>query len=194
MIPQDHERYSMIRLFEAFIAALARLIDNDSVLFTWRKNHITISHRLAQHLEQVMFKELPVHHQEAYVVDLCVPILEDSRAIAPDILVHNRSGKENHRLMAIVCREGYLTEKELLNLHEFKNEAGCYLTLAIAFLPQKDYILIYRADETTIDYYHFFHAEKHCQLFRRRQISDVVSDRRQLKLDIKTRKRSVPLQ
>jgi len=184
----------MIRLFETFIVALGRLVDNDSVLFTWRKNHITISHRLAQHLGQVMFEELPVRHQEAYIVDLCVPVLEDTRAIAPDILIHDRNEKEPHRLMAVVCREGYLTEKELLNLHDFKVEAGCHLTLAVAFLPQKDYILIYRADEATIDYYHFFYEEKHCQLFKRRQISDVVSDSRQLKLGIKTtRQRSALL-
>ncbi|MDD3366709.1 MAG: hypothetical protein PHS67_05565 [Sphaerochaetaceae bacterium] len=193
MILHEHERYGMIRLFETFIAALARLVDNDSVLFTWPKNHITISHRLAQHLEQVMFGELPVRHQEAYVVDLCVPILEDFRALIPDILVHNRKEKEGQRLIAITCRTGYLTEKELLYLHDFKNKAGCHLTLAIAFLPQKDYMLIYRADETTIDYYHFFREEKHCQLLKRRQISD-VGDRHQLKLGIKTGKRSVPRQ
>ena len=125
---QEHERYSMIRLFETFIAALSRLIDNDRALFSWRKNHIAISHRLAQHLEQVMFGELPVRHQEEYVVDLCVALLEDARALVPDVLVHNRNEKEHHRLMAIVCREGYLTEKELLHLHALKNEAGCLLT------------------------------------------------------------------
>lgn len=193
MMGQEHERYGMIRLFETYILALSHLVDQDSVLFHWRKNRMAISHRLAQHLEQGLFGALPPSQRENFLVDLCAPIMDESQGLIPDILVHDRQERDPKRLMAVVCRDGYLTEQELMGLHDLKTKAGCELTLAIAFLPLKEYMLIYRADETTIDYYHFLRSEKHCQLLKRRQISDVSTDAHQLKLGIKSRKRSVPL-
>ncbi len=186
----EHERYGMIRLFETYIQALSELVDRDSALFVWKKNRIAVSHRLAQHLEQGLFGALGVQHRNEYLVDLCAPIMDDPRALIPDIVVHDRGEKKAHRLMAIVCREGYLTENELLGLHEMKMKGDCELTLAMALLPDKEYILIYRANEATIDYYHFLRTEKHCQLFRRREIGDMPLDTHQLKLGIKSRKRS----
>ena len=191
---QEHERYGMIRLFETYILALSHLVEQDVALFHWRRNRMAVSHRLAQHLELSLFGALPPHQRDNFFVDLCAPIMDDAHALIPDILVHNRKESEPHRLMAVVCRDGYLTEQELLGLHALKTKAGCELTLAIAFLPLKEYMLIYRADETTIDYYHFLRLEKHCQLFKRRQISEVPTDSHQLKLGIRTGKRSSLLQ
>jgi hypothetical protein len=194
MNPLEHERYGKIRLFETYIRALASLVDYDSALLSWKKNRVSLSHRLAQHLEQGLFGTLGSHHRSSFLVDMCAPIVDDSRALVPDIVVHDRNSKEPNRLMAIVCREGYLTEEELVQLHALKTNGHCELTLAMAFLANKEYFLIYRADDTTIDYYHFLIHEKHCQLFKRRQISDVAIDAHQLKLGIKTRKRFAPHQ
>lgn len=192
MKTQEHERYSMIRLFEIYISALSRLVDQDSGLFLWRRNRMAVCHRLAHHLEQGLFGALPPEQQKEFSVDMCVPISGDSRTVVADILVHNRSAADPQRLMAVVCREGYLTEEELLSLHNLKTETGCELTLAVAFLPQKGYMLIYRADETRIDYYHFNRIGKHCQLLKRRQVSDLSGDGNQLKLGIKTARQPVP--
>ena len=186
----EHERYGMIRLFETYIQALSELVDRDSALFLWKKNRIAVSHRLAQHLEQGLFGTLGPQHKNEYLVDHCAPIVDEPRALIPDIVVHDRGEQEPHRLMAIVCRESYLTEDELLGLHEMKMKGNSDLTLAMALLPDREYILIYRANEASIDYYHFLRTEKHCQLFRRRQIDDVPLDAHQLKLGIKSRKRS----
>jgi hypothetical protein len=190
----EDERYGMIRLFETHIHALSLLVEQDSSLFSWRRNRMAVCHRLARHLEQGLHDSFNLQQRNRYFVDLCAPIMEDAHAMIPDIVVHDRDQQEPQRLMAIVCREGYLSEQELLDLHELKTKGNCELTLGMAFLPNKEYILIYRADETTIDYYHFFRTEKHCQLFKRRQISEVSADRSQLKLDIKSRKRSYPHQ
>ena len=96
-----------------------------------------------------MFGELPVREQEGFVVDLGYPLEE--RSLNPDILIHNRSGNAEERLMGIVCRSRYLTTQELLKLHALKSR----LALAIAFLPYKDYFLICRSDEGAIAGCHF---------------------------------------
>lgn len=185
----EDERYGMIRLFETHIHALSLLVEHDELLFSWKRNRLAICHRLARHLEQGLYDNFNLQQRNSFFVDLCAPIMDDANAMVPDIVVHNRDMKEPQRLMAIVCRDGYLSEQELLDLHDIKIKGNCELTLGMAFLPNKEYILIYRADETTIDYYHFFRNEKHCQLFKRIQISEVSADARQLKLDIKSRKR-----
>ena len=188
----EHERYGMIRLFETQIHALSQLVDQDGQLFSWRRNRMAVCHRLAHHLEQGLHPGFSTQQKHTLFVDMCAPVLDEPNAMLPDIVVHNRNMREPVRLMAIVCREGYLSEQELLDLHAMKVRGNCELALGLAFLPNKEYILIYRADETTIDYYHFLRNEKHCQLFRRRQVSEVSADARQLKLDIKSRRRPSP--
>ncbi|MFA7643504.1 MAG: hypothetical protein WCY74_09505 [Sphaerochaetaceae bacterium] len=188
----EHERYGMIRLFETYILAVSRLVEHDGALFGWRRNRVAICHRIATHLQEGLFGTFSLAQRQRYVVDMGASLLEDPQSLVADIVVHDRGAQEPHRLMAIVCREGYLTESELLGLHELKVKGNCELTLAMAFLPQKDYMLIYRADETSIDYYHFLREEKHCQLLKRRQIGDVHADGRQLKLGIKDGRGSSP--
>jgi hypothetical protein len=189
---QEHERYGMIRLFETYISALSRLMEQDALLFTWRRNRVAVSHRLAHHLNEGLSDLFFPSQRKRIVVDMGAAVLEEARALIPDILVHDRDPSDPHRLMAIVCREGYLTEEELWALHELKVTGSCELTLAMAFLPQKDYMLIYRADGTAIDYYHYIGQEKHCHLLKRREISDVSSDARQLHLAIKESPKSAP--
>jgi hypothetical protein len=184
----DHERYGKIRLFETFIRALSALVDEDDALFSWKKRRIAITHRLALHLDHGFAEAFPATKESPLAVDMGAPVSDDSRIMIPDILVHNRTQSSPRPLMAVVCREGYLTEQELIELHELREESACELTLAISFLVARDYMLIYRFDETTIDYYHFLRHEKHCQLFRRRELGDLPSDAHQLKLAIRTRK------
>lgn len=189
---QDNERYGMIRLFETYILALSRLVEQDAELFGWKRNRLAVGHRLAHHLQEGLFGAFTSSQRNRYVVDMGAMVLNEPLALIPDILVHERGAKDPHRLMAIVCREGYLTESELWSLHELKVAGSCELTLAMALLPQKEYILVYRADGSSIDYYHFLTKEKHCQLLKKRQISDVSADAHQLKLGIKGSPRSVP--
>lgn len=188
----EHERYGMIRLFETYIQALSRLVDQDSPLFGWRRNRVAVCHRLASYLQDGLFGALGPTQRQSYAVDMAVVLSDEGQDLMPDILVHDRKESEAHRLMAIVCREGYLTEAELWGLHELKVNGGCELTLAMALLPQKEYLLIYRADEHAIDYYHFLKSEKHCHLLKRREIGDVNADARQLKLGIKNARGSAP--
>lgn len=186
----DHERYGKIRLFETFIQALSDLVDEDEVLFSWKKRRIAITHRLAVHLDHGFTEAFSSTKEAPPFVDMCAPIIDDSKIMIPDILVHHRTKNVPQHLLAVVCKEGYLTEQELLELHELRKVSQCELTLALSFLAPRDYLLIYRFDETTIDYYHFLRHEKHCQLFRRRELSDLPSDVHQLKLAIKTRQGS----
>ncbi len=188
MKPLDSERYGMIRLFEACISALSLLVEHDSQLFTWRRGRIAVCHRLAHHLEHLLFSAGKPEKSKGYHLDLCATIPGEARVLTPDILLHNRDIENPVRSMAIVCREGYLSESELRSLHELKTKAGCDLTLAIAFLSQKDYLLIYRADDTRIDYYHFSRTEFHCQLLKRRDVVELSDDSHQLKLGMKIRK------
>lgn len=179
----ENERYGMIRLFEATIASLALLCEHDKQVFTWKRRRIPLSHCLANHLKTYLSSR--TDHQgfaTGMYIDMCVPV---GTALVPDILVHNRNTLAPARDLAIVCRDDYLSEQELKELHDLKTAAECELTLAVAFLPQKEYLLLYRADEGRIDYYHFLTATYHCQLLKRRDLSELSTDRRQLKLGMK---------
>ncbi len=86
-----------------------------------------------------------------------------------------------------LAAKGICREAELKALHELKVKADCELTLAIAFLPQKEYLLIYRADNTRIDYYQFQSDRLHCHLLKRRDVIEHSDDSHQLKLGMKVR-------
>jgi hypothetical protein len=185
MKPLENERYGMIRLFEACISALALLVEQDAQLFTWKRGRIAICHCLSQHLEHLVFSNGQNGQNQKYFFDLYASIGGGISRLVPDILLHNRNEAEPERRMAIVWREGYLSEEELGALHDLKNKALCDLTLAIALLPQKDYLLIYRADESRIDYYHFNKTDAHCYLLKQREVCELSTDKSQLRLGIK---------
>ncbi|MFA6706902.1 MAG: hypothetical protein WCR91_03295 [Sphaerochaetaceae bacterium] len=188
MIHLEHERYSMIRLFEACVSSLALLVELDKLLFSWRRPRIAICHRLAHYLEQTIFGQIHPSKPDEYVFDLSAPVGgPEFRTVNPDILLHNRDTDHPIRPMAIICRDDYLSEQELNLLQLLKTKAQCTLSLAIAFLPQKPYLLIYRADDEWIDYYHFERENSHCHLLRRRDMGELIDDGNQLKLGIKRR-------
>lgn len=174
----EEERYGMIRLFETFVSSLARLLEQDSILFSLQRNRLAVCHRLAYYIEQTLSKsDCPKE-----CVDLCVYQPKAFGKIVPDILIHNRSEKDPRRPLAVVIREGYLSTEELIALHYLKVQANCALVLAVAFLSGKNYILIYRANGSHIYYYHFNKEDYHCQLLKSRQINEIPGDMRQLKL------------
>jgi len=188
MKAQDNERYSMIRLFETFIHSLSCVSSKDEYLLTQSSMRIPFSFRLASILQ----KELMPQLSDDYYIDMGLKATDDSKALVPDILVHNRNDIHRETLMAIVCRNGYLSESELVALHTLRNSSACDLTLAVAILPQQKYFLIYRTDEMFVDYYHFYIEHQHCSFLKRREIGDLEIDEKQLTLSISSKKRASP--
>jgi hypothetical protein len=180
----------MIRLFDACIASVALLVQYDTALLSLRKSHIPMCYRLAHYLENTLLPDPHSPETEGLVIDLGVQIANDSKTLVPDILLHDRNQEHPTRPLAIMCKEDYLTEQELEMLYDLKSRSLCNLPLAIAFLPQKPYVLIYRADEGWIHYYHFDVESSHCSLIRRREMNEAVDDSQQLRLAIKHRRHS----
>ena len=188
MKSQDSERYSMIRLFETFIHSLSCVCEQDSYLFNQPSMKIPFSFRLASTLQKEVMPLLP----DSYFIDMAIAATTEAKALIPDILIHDR-GKENKDvLLAIVCKNGYLSEQELIGLHTLKNSSTCDLALGVAILPQQDYLLIYRSDEMFVDYYHFYKEQQHCSFLKRREIGDLEIDEKQLKLPISMKKKVSP--
>lgn len=181
---EESNHYQIIDLFKAFISAVDLLVNNDKELFSYKRNRLTIAHRLALYLQETLLKESPLE-KENYFLDMAIPILKEKKALIPEILLHNRDDKNHLKLLAAVCRDRYLTEAELLSLHSLKVKGECSLALAVTVFEDKDYLLIYRASESFIDYYHFYINDKQYSLLKRRNIEGESYEKRQLKLPIK---------
>ncbi len=136
---------SRIKVFEIFTKALVSLETQDRALFSWPRNRISLAHALALHLHEEL-------GSSPYSVDLCPVISRSKKTINPDILVHNR--ETDHHLLSILCRNEYLTEAEQKELSTIK-ALGCDYVTAVSFLPQRNYILVYIANENGMEYYHF---------------------------------------
>jgi hypothetical protein len=186
MMEQTSERYSMIHLFENFIHSLGTLVVKDQYLLTQPSSNRALAFRLAIYLEQELEKLL----QEGYFVDMGIPLSNVAKKIVPDILIHNREDEPSDVLLSVVTRNGYLSEKELLSLNTLKTSTQANLTLAIAILPQQEYLLIYRIDEDFVDYYHFYVQDKHCSFLKRREIGELEIDEKQLTLSISSKRKS----
>ena len=108
--------------------------------------------------------------------------------------MHNR--QSGHQILAIVCRNDYLTEqeqKDLSSLMEGNPQEGtsCDLVLAVSFMPQRSYMLIYIANDDGVEYYHFDRNLMIMEPVRRRTIEEELNDREQPTLvKIKRRRRS----
>lgn len=182
-----NERYSQIRLFDACLKALEKLEERDSVLFGWRRARFAISHRLAQYLEQILFPSQAEGFSEGFVFDINAPIKLEKSTVTSDILLHDRNQK---RAMALMWRNSYLTNSDLATLVQLKAETGCTLVLAIARLVYKPYMLIYRINEQSIDYYHYFHGSGgRCEFSRQRSLDLLAGEDLQLTLGIKRRRK-----
>jgi len=172
--------YEIIHLFDKFVTGLTTLVENDKQLFFWRRNRIPVSHRLALYLQNELLKD----QDQNMFVDMGLPILKEKGSLVADIIFHDRNEEKKDSLMAIICRDRYLTESELLDLHLLKIKGGCELPLALTILPEKSYALIYRASNSSIDYYHYIYDLKNISLLKKRAVELSANAQRELKLPI----------
>ncbi|MGI5910661.1 MAG: hypothetical protein ACOX6K_09880 [Sphaerochaetaceae bacterium] len=195
----ENERYGKIRLFEIFVDALRNLVQEDNELFSWPRNKAAVVHRLADHLHAALRRDLSLHGDDSsrtyldlpgrQYVDVGVQFSIGTKTFSPDILLHDRSKDRPVRPLAIVCRDSYLSENEQTSLHELQETGDCELVLALSFLPQKNYLLIYRADDYRMEYYHFLRDELNCVILKRRELDGQQDDEQQLKLGISPRRK-----
>jgi hypothetical protein len=182
-------RYTNILLFDAFEGALNHLITEDSELFGWNKAKASIAHCFASHLQRELRNVLGLSLDSSSNTYLALPqnmkvdIFPTVGTVPVDLLLHDR--KEN-RPLAVVFHNDYLNKNQMDTLRKLQG-LGCSLVLAVAFLPQKDYILIYRSNGPRIDYYHFNKQDKMSSLFMQKEM-DKDSGNLQLSLGIKNRK------
>ena len=165
-----------IKVFETFGTALKNLETQDGILYSWPRNRIALSHALAQHLQELVSKQ-----DQSLCVDMCPVLNRSSKAINPDILVHNR--QTGLQALAVVCRNEYLTESEQEDLIRFRESSRCELILALSFMVQKNYMLIYVATEDRIEYYHFDRNSLTIEPVRKRDLGGKQEDKDQLTLD-----------
>lgn len=168
-------RRTRITAFGTFGKALALLEEQDGVLYTWPRNRIALSHALADHIRDL------ISGSGNLSVDLCPVFTRSSKALNPDILVHDRAG--GHQVLAVICRNEYLTEGEQDELIRFRRESKCELVLALSFMTQKNYMLIYVANEDRVQYYHFDRNSLTMEPVRMRNLGDTSVSDGQLTLD-----------
>lgn len=163
---------SKIRVFDAFGKALRLLETEDGLLYSWPRNRIALSHALAGHLKDILSPSNP-----NISADLCPVLTRSSKALNPDILLHNRA--TGQQFLSIVCRNEYLTEAEQKELIEFRKESKCELVLALSFMTQKNYMLIYATTEDRIEYYHFDRNSQTLEPVRKRTIESKADGKEQ---------------
>ena len=166
---------SKIKAFDIFGKALRLLDSRDKALYSWPRNRLALSHALAMHLSTLTDPKLKLS------VDLCPFLNRSPKALNPDILVHNRETKT--QILAIICRTDYLTESEQDELIRFRRESKCDLVLALSFMVQKNYMLIYVANEDRIEYYHFERNSQTMEPVRSRSLETQADTAEQLTLD-----------
>ena len=166
---------SKIKAFDTFGKALCLLESQDRELYSWPRNRLALSHALAMHISSL------IDQKQKLSVDLCPVLNRSPKALNPDILVHNRDTKT--QLLAIICRTDYLTESEQDELIRFRRESKCDLVLALSFMVQKNYMLIYVANEDRIEYYHFERNSQTMEPVRSRSLETQADTAEQLTLD-----------
>ncbi|MGP1508694.1 MAG: hypothetical protein ACTTJW_07455 [Sphaerochaeta sp.] len=171
-----------LRVFDIFVRALELLEEKDSVLYKWPRNRLALTHALSQHLHDLMNEA-----KQKLSVDMCPVLRKSAKAVNPDILIHNR--ETGAQMLAIVCRNDYLTEAEQKDLINYRRESGCELILALSFMAQKNYMLIYAAAEDKVEYYHFDRNSRTIEPVRKRSLGDRKDNEDQLTLDRILKKR-----
>ena len=166
---------SKIKAFDTFGKALCLLESQDRELYSWPRNRLALSHALAMHISSL------IDQKQKLSVDLCPVLNRSPKALNPDILVHNRETKT--QLLAIICRTDYLTESEQDELIRFRRESKSDLVLALSFMVQKNYMLIYVANEDRIEYYHFERNSQTMEPVRSRSLETQADTAEQLTLD-----------
>ena len=166
---------SKIKAFDTFGKALCLLESQDRELYSWPRNRLPLSHALAMHINSLL------DQKQKLSVDLCPVLNRSPKALNHDILVHNRETKS--QLLAVICRTDYLTESEQDELNRFRRESKCDLVLALSFMVQKNYMLIYVANEDKIEYYHFERNSQTLEPVRSKNLEGQNEPAEQLTLD-----------
>ncbi len=161
------------RVFDTFTNALKNLETEDKELFSWPKNRIALSHALAQQLYKL---------NPDLSTDLCPFLKTSKKAMKTDILVHNR--KTGQKYLAIICRNDYLPENEQKLLLNLAKEIKCELVMAISFFPQRNYMLLYRATDNGIEYYHFDRNTLTSNIVRTKTTVKAQTNSQQLTLEV----------
>ncbi len=179
-------RYTNLLLFEAFESALKQLLDEDSNVLSWPKSKASLAHCLAGQLQLSLRKVLELSQDIANPNFFSLPgnIKVDIFVEGSDVLVHDR---KNARLLAIVLGTDYLSKTQQDHLQALQN-MGCQLVLGAAFLPQKEYILLYSPRQESLEYYHFNKVDGTTSLLKQKEV-DAEADSLQLLLGIKERKK-----
>lgn len=183
-------QYTNTQLFEAFEEALKHLIEDDAELFTWPKAKVSIAHIFATHLHRSLCKVLGLSldsSSRSYLTlpqNMKVDLFALVKGNKTDILLHDRG---QNRPMAILFNQDYLSKQQLEVLRNLEKE-GCSLVLGVAFLHQKDYILIYHANGERLDYYHFSRSGHTSSLLKQRELAKGESPL-QLSLNIQNKKK-----
>ena len=167
---------SKIKAFDAFGKALRLLDTEDRELYSWPRNRLALSHALAMHLGNLLQDQ-----KQKLSADLCPVLNRSPKALNPDILVHNRT--TGTQILAVICRTDYLTESEQDELIRFRRESKCDLVLALSFMVQKNYMLIYVANEDKIEYYHFERNSQTLEPVRSKNLEGQSEPAEQLTLD-----------
>lgn len=135
-------KYSELELLEVFINAIKALFSYDKTLFSKKKNRLAISHRIAVYLEKEL-KDL--------TSDLSYHTLIKKKDYYPDILLHDR---KDVIALSLFWANDYLSKKDQDDITAFIKAEDPALSLGLSFLPDKDYILIYRFKDNYTDYIH----------------------------------------
>ncbi len=169
-----------LRIFDLFTVAMKNFETQDRILFSWNRNRIALSHALAMQLYRLIPEE-----ESNLSVDLCPNISKSSKILEPEILLHDRD--TGHKILAVVCRNDYLTEAEQKKLIELRKNLKCELVLALAFMPSKNYSLLYRVAMDYVEYYHFDRNTMTMDMIRSSKF-EMPKDKNQLTLGIGKKK------
>ncbi|MGH0053908.1 MAG: hypothetical protein ACQ5SW_11005 [Sphaerochaetaceae bacterium] len=179
-------RYTNILLFEAFEIALRGLLTEDKEVLSWPKAKSSLAHCLASQLQLSLRKALSLSEDVANPHFFLLPgdIKVDILTQGFDVLVHDRKGTQ---LLGIVLGKDYLSKVQQEQLLQIQSQ-GCQLVLGTAFLPQKEYILLYSPKQESLEYYHFNKVDGTTTHLKQKDV-DGEADTLQLLLGIKERKR-----
>ncbi len=187
MTAMAHEgMYTTLLLYEAFELAMKQFLSEDEALLSWPKSRVSIAHCLASQLQRSLRKVLGLAQDTASPSFFSLPgnIKVDIYCRDADIIVHDR---KERLLLAIIFSNDYLSKSQQEHLHQLQKR-GCPLVLGAAFLPQKEYVLLYSPQQEHLEYYHYSKTDGTTSHLKQREV-EYNTDDLQLLLPIKERRK-----
>ncbi|NCC64382.1 MAG: hypothetical protein EOM15_06985 [Spirochaetia bacterium] len=178
--------YTTLLLYEAFELAMKQFLSEDEALLSWPKSRVSIAHCLASQLQRSLRKVLGLAQDTASPSFFSLPgnIKVDIYCRDADIIVHDR---KERLLLAIIFSNDYLSKSQQEHLHQLQKR-GCPLVLGAAFLPQKEYVLLYSPQQEHLEYYHYSKTDGTTSHLKQREV-EYNTDDLQLLLPIKERRK-----